>query len=116
MASAFSKLCILFFVLCQACGPITASTKITDAQDQVNRAAELEAPKYAPFEFQGAVLYLEKAREEEGYSYYQDAVTLAKTAFQLAIDAQRLAQQRKAEALAEAQKTESEEKETEAER
>ena len=55
------------------------------------------------------LLYL-KAREEEGYSYYQDSVTLAKKAFRLAVDAQRLAQQRKAEEIAEAAKKAAEEK------
>ena len=83
------------------CGPITAASKITDAREQLQKAEKLEAPKYAPFEYQGAFLRLEKAREEEGYSYYQDAFDLAKEAFNLAIEAQRKAQETKAEMLRE---------------
>ena len=113
MASHLCRLFLLVLFLCQGCGPITASSKISDAREQIVKAAQLEAPKYAPFEYQGALLYLEKAREEEGYSYYQDSVTLAKKSFSLAVDAQRIAQQRKAEEAAEAAKKEAEDKETE---
>ena len=89
------RLALSLFVLSQlGCGPITASTKIDEAKSQVIKAASMGAPKYAPFEYQGALLYLEKAREEEGYAYYQDAVKLAKEAFQLALDAQRVTQER----------------------
>ena len=114
MASHFCRIFLIALFLCQGCGPITASSKISDAREQIVKAAQVEAPKYAPFEYQGALLYLEKAREEEGYAYYQDSVTLAKKAFGLAVDAQRLAQQRKAEEIAEAAKKAAEQKEAEA--
>ena len=64
MASAGFKYCVLFLIACTGCGPITAASKITDAREQLEKAERLEAPKYAPFEYQGAFLNLEKAREE----------------------------------------------------
>ena len=108
MASAVSQLLIALLVVCMGCGPITAASKISDARAELVKAQKLEAPKYAPFEYQGAFLYLEKAREEEGYSYYQDAVDLASKAFTLAADAQRQAQLRKAEIEDEARKAKEE--------
>ena len=96
MASHFCRIFLVLLFLCQGCGPITAASKISDARQQIIRAAELGAPKYAPFEYQGALLYLEKAREEEGYSYYQDSVTLAEKAQELAVEAQKMTERRKA--------------------
>ena len=95
------------------CGPITAASKISDAREQLQKAEELEAPKYAPFEYQGAFLYLEKAREEEGYSYYQDAVALARKAFALALESQRKAQETKLELQREAAAERAEEEDRE---
>jgi len=108
MASAVSQLLILLLLVCMGCGPITAASKISDARAELVKAQKVEAPKYAPFEYQGAFLYLEKAREEEGYSYYQDAVELASKAFSLASEAQRQTQIRKAEIVEEARKAKEE--------
>jgi hypothetical protein len=108
MASAVSQLLIALLLVCMGCGPITASSKISDARAELIKAQKLEAPKYAPFEYQGAFLYLEKAREEEGYAYYQDAVELASKAFMLASAAQRQVEVRKAELAEEARKAKAE--------
>lgn len=115
MASAVSQIIVALLLLCMGCGPITAASKISDARAELIKAQQAEAPKYAPFEYQGALLYLEKAREEEGYSYYQDAVELATKAFTLASDAQRQADARKAELAEEARKAKETETESEAE-
>jgi hypothetical protein len=112
MASAVPQLLSVLLLVSMGCGPITAASKISDARAELIKAQKLEAPKYAPFEYQGAFLYLEKAREEEGYSYYQDAIELASKAFTLASDAQRQVQVRKAEIEEEARKA----KEAEAEK
>ena len=116
MASNFCRICILLLFVCQGCGPITAASKITEARQQIVKATQMGAPKYAPFEYQGALLYLEKAREEEGYSYYQDSVTLAGQAFKLAVAAQELTQKRIDEARQEAAKKDRENSEEEPKR
>ena len=115
MAPAVSSLFIAVGIAFFGCGPITASTKISDARAELEKAKKVDAPKYAPFEYQGAVLYLEKAREEEGYACYQDAVELASTAFKWAADAQRQTEARKAELLEEARKAKQSKEASEAE-
>jgi hypothetical protein len=115
MAPAVSKLTLVLLVACMGCGPITAASKISDARSELKKAEDAQAPKFAPFEYQGALLYLEKAREEEGYACYQDAVDLAAKSFALSTDAQHQAAIRRAEIAEEARKAESSEGNTDAE-
>ena len=60
-----------------SCGPITATTAIADATVALEAARGIQADQYAVYEFESAVLYLRKAREEEGYSDFQTAINLA---------------------------------------
>jgi len=62
------------------CGPIMSTQTITDARDALERAAEVDAERYATYEYVSAFEYLEKAREEWGYSDYQKALEYARRA------------------------------------
>ena len=53
---------------------------VADATVAVEAAAGVEAERYATFEYVSAVEYLRKAREEEGYSDFQQAINLAQQA------------------------------------
>ena len=47
------------------CSAIWARTRIADAQSSIDEAQQAGAEKKAPYEYTSALLYLEKAREEE---------------------------------------------------
>lgn len=59
------------------CGPVTTTQRVADATVAVEAARGIDAERFATFEYVSAVEYLRKAREEEGYSDYQDAIDLA---------------------------------------
>jgi hypothetical protein len=66
------------------CGPITSTTTISSA-DLAIQSARLEgAEEFAIYEFVSAVEYLDKAREEWGYSDYGHAEEYAQRALDLA--------------------------------
>ncbi len=81
------------------CGPITATTSIADATVALEAARGIEAEQYAIYEYQSAVEYLRKAREEEGYSDFQRAIDLAKKARAFAEDAREKARTNPARGL-----------------
>lgn len=60
-----------------ACGPVTTTQAIMDAEVALEAAASAQAGERAVYEFTLAQLCLQKAREEEGYSEYQAAIELA---------------------------------------
>ncbi|MBU0553808.1 DUF4398 domain-containing protein [Myxococcota bacterium] len=68
---------ILFIV---GCGPITATTAIAEATVAIEAARGAQADQFAKYEFTRAQAHLWKAKEEEGYSDFQDAVNLAREA------------------------------------
>jgi hypothetical protein len=55
------------------CGPIVATSSIARAENLVTEAGSQYAEQYATYHYISAVEYLEKAREEWGYSDYQAA-------------------------------------------
>lgn len=81
------------------CGPITATTSIADATVALEAARGIEAEQYAIYEYQSAVEYLRKAREEEGYSDFQRAIDLAKKARSFAEEAREKARTNPARGL-----------------
>ncbi len=87
----FFGVLLLSLAALPGCGPITATTSIAEATVAVEAARGAQADKYAIYEFHSAVLHLRKAREEEGYSDFQDAVNLAHKARKLAEKAKDLA-------------------------
>jgi hypothetical protein len=63
----------IFFVL--GCGPIVYTKDVSPrAAAALNQARADQAEKYAPYEYTKASLYYDKAREEAGHAYYQNAV------------------------------------------
>src|SRR3954454_21732660 len=74
----------LLVVLALACGPVTATSVIDDAQRALIRARASDADRYAAYESTLADLYLAKAREEQGHARYSDARALATDALRYA--------------------------------
>lgn len=66
------------------CGPVTTTQRVADATVSVEAARGVESEQLATFEYVSAVEYLRKAREEEGYSDYQNAIDLAVAAREFA--------------------------------
>ncbi|MCI0571613.1 MAG: DUF4398 domain-containing protein [Myxococcaceae bacterium] len=73
------------------CGPIQSTAYLLDAEVQIQAARTAGAEKLALYEWTGANLYLEKAREEAGYSDYEVAVKFAERAAKLAAEARQKA-------------------------
>ncbi len=72
-----------------ACGPVQSTAFLLDADVALEAARTADAEKYAPYEFTAARLYLQKAREEVGYSDYDVAVDFAKKASKFANEAKK---------------------------
>ena len=64
-------------LLFSACGPISTTIALRDAEAAIEVARSADAARYAAFELASADAYLRKAREEEGYSDFQTAIDLA---------------------------------------
>lgn len=81
-----SRMIVLFSLLAgfTACGPIESSVVIRDANVQLEAARVSDASRFAQFEYRAAQEYLHKAREEQSYSEYQEAIELAQLAFEYA--------------------------------
>jgi len=73
-----------FALAALACGPISATSVIGDAEVALARAHAAESEKYAPYETTLADLYLVKAREEQGHAHYTEASQLAADAVKFA--------------------------------
>jgi len=90
----------LFVVLALACGPVTATSVIDDAQRALVRARASDADRYAAYEATLADLYLAKAREEQGHARYSDARALAADALRYAqVAASKASEKRSSQAL-----------------
>ena len=69
--------CVLSVLNFGGCAATQAALQISKANKAVERAKENGAIEYAVYEYTMAENYLEKAREEAGYSDFKDSVTLA---------------------------------------
>ncbi len=77
------------------CGPFGYLSKVAkDASRAVADAERAEAPKYAPYEYWGAVTYLEHAKILMAYSEYERSFDYGGRAKQLAEEAKRKAERR----------------------
>jgi hypothetical protein len=63
-----------------ACGPTKSTAVIMDADVQLTAAKTAGAEKLAPYDYTAASQYLHKAREEQGYSDYEEAIDFAEKA------------------------------------
>ena len=75
-----SALFFLFSTLFVGCGPIGAHSSIAKAHIAVEAAQAVEADRYAVYEYSKATFYLRKAKEEEGFSSFQEAIDFARNA------------------------------------
>jgi hypothetical protein len=66
---------------------VKSTSNILDAEVQIQAARTAGAEKEAPYEWTAANLYLQKAREEVGYSDYQAGVDFAVKASRFANEA-----------------------------
>ena len=81
--------------LVAGCGPFGYLSKVAkDASRAVADAERAEAPKYAPYEYWGAVTYLEQAKVLMAYSEYERSFDYGGRAKQLAEEAKRKAERR----------------------
>lgn len=66
------------------CGPLISSYLIVSAQADLDGARAAEAEKFAVYEYTAARAYLQKAREEQGYSDFGPSIDFAYKARDLA--------------------------------
>ena len=80
------------------CGPVEYISQVSNRAAAAVSAAKLaQADRYAPYEYTAAEEYLHKAREEGGYSQYEDAIEYGHRAEDLANRARAISLQRLAE-------------------
>ena len=88
------------------CGPVEYISQVGNKAASAVSAAKLaQADRYAPYEYTAAEEYLHKAREEAGYSEYQDAIEYGKKAEDLANRARAIAVSKQAEAASQSSRT-----------
>jgi hypothetical protein len=73
-------ICAALLALASGCGPLQSTAYLLDAAVQIEAARTAQAEKYAPYEWTSANLYIHKAREEVGYSDFEQAVSYSKKA------------------------------------
>ena len=77
--------CVVALTLAlSACGPVQSTSFLIDADIMLEAARTAQAAKNAPYEWTAANLYVAKAREEVGYSDYEQAVDFARKALSFA--------------------------------
>lgn len=82
---------LLASLLVAGCGPFQSTSYLMDADNMLEAARAAQAEKLAPYEWTAATLYEHKAREEVGYSDYEQAVDYAKKAVDFATRARDVA-------------------------
>jgi hypothetical protein len=60
-----------------ACGPIQTTSRLIDADVEIEAARAAGAARTSPYEYTEARLYYDKARELEGRARYEEAAELA---------------------------------------
>jgi hypothetical protein len=97
---ADTRLALVFLAAAAACGPVSATSVIDDAETSVAKAHARDGDKYAVYDTTLADLYLIKAREEQGHAHYTDAEELAEESHRHAEEAARKAALAKAAEVA----------------
>ncbi|MCB9508103.1 MAG: DUF4398 domain-containing protein [Myxococcales bacterium] len=83
-AGSVAALAVVMSATGAGCGPLLSTTEISDAALAVREASDVDADRFAIFEYVSAVEYLAKAREEWARSDFQHAISYAKTAREFA--------------------------------
>ena len=88
---------LLALLALAACGPISASTQIGAASEAIRaaQAKDVQAWKWACYNYYAALLYMKKAREEQGFSDFEAAAEFAKKAVKHAREATKLSRVRR---------------------
>ena len=81
------------------CGPVISTYLIISAQADLDGARAAEAEKYAVYEYTSASEYLHKAREEQGYADFGPAIDFAYKAQDMAVKAEKRADDEKKKAM-----------------
>ena len=82
-----------------ACGPIQFITQVTLRAEKAVAAAKLQkADVHAPYEYWGAVSYLEQAKHRAGFGDFQTSYRYGKKSEKMAKKAIKLTRRRKEEA------------------
>lgn len=81
---------VVLCLLAAGCGHPLYAIQAGAASSKVEEATELNAEKYAPYEYYYAKAHLRKASEEAAEADYSDAMNLAETAEEYADKAIRL--------------------------
>ncbi len=98
MIARTAKVILALLLLSAACGPMKATTAISSGRDAIEDARHRRAHVIpegeflittAQYKYQLALLYMEKAKELQGFSKFQDAANYAEEARHLADDAAR---------------------------
>lgn len=74
------------------CGPIVSGVQIINANIEISAAETAGALRHAIYEHTSAVEYLQKSREEHGYSDFAASRVYADKAFELAVRARKKAE------------------------
>ncbi|MCP4503766.1 MAG: DUF4398 domain-containing protein [Deltaproteobacteria bacterium] len=103
MPSFLRRILLLVLVISVAvgvagCGPILSTYLILNAQAELDGAKAADADRHAPYEYTSSETYLEKAREEQGYSDFGPSVSYAWRAREMAIKGRGKAEQHKKDA------------------
>lgn len=79
-----AALCAALIVPLSGCGAVIARARIASAESALGSARRAKADSRAVYEFTSASLYLEKAREEEAYGRFGNAIEWSGLAEELA--------------------------------
>lgn len=79
------------WALLSACGPIVSGVGILNANVEISASETAGARQFAIYEYTSAVEYLQKAREEHGYSDFAAARKYADKSHEFAVKARKKA-------------------------
>lgn len=92
-------LCLCVASFATACGPIQSTAWLLDSEKAIAEARAAKADTRAVYEWTRANLYYDKAREEAGYSDFEQAVDYAKKSHAAALKALELSKASPARAV-----------------
>ncbi len=80
----FRFLALALLASVASCGPLSAMTTISDAEDALEDAEAADAQQLAPYWYWMSMAYLRKAKTTEGYAEYEASNGFARKAVDLA--------------------------------
>jgi hypothetical protein len=80
MRSLSSLLFVALLLVFPACGPLIYSVTASQAKSALRQAEASKAEEKDPYHYWRAAAFLEKAKEEAGYSDYQPAIKYSRIA------------------------------------